>query len=101
MSREDAITLASRTLAVLIMVWTLADISYLPGSIHAFLHYSNVELSTPSATDYYRHANLMSLSFLIVRIIGYSLLSRWLFKGGPEVFELLLPSAVEEHTAQN
>ena len=74
MSREDAITLASRTLAVLIMVWTLADISYLPGSIHAFLHYSNVELSTPSATDYYRHANLMSLSFLIVRIIGYSLL---------------------------
>jgi hypothetical protein len=96
MSREEAITLASRTLAVLIMVWTLTDISYLPGSIYAFLHYSNVELSSQSATEYYRHANLMSLSFLVVRIIGYLLLMRWLFKDGPEVAELLLPSFSDE-----
>jgi hypothetical protein len=98
MSREEAIVLASRTLAVLLMVWALTDLSYLPGSVHTFLHYANVELSSASATQYYRHADFISLSFLVVRIIGFSLLARWLFKGGPEVVALLLPSAADEIT---
>jgi hypothetical protein len=55
-----------------------------------------VELSSPSATQYYRHADLISLSFLVTRIIGFSLLARWLFKGGLEVVELLLPATLEE-----
>jgi ABC-type anion transport system duplicated permease subunit len=96
MSREDFAVLASRTLAVLLMVTALADVSYLPGSVHAFLHYTSVELSSPSATQYYRHANLIALSFLVTRIIGFSLLSRWLFKGGSEVVELLLPTALQK-----
>lgn len=95
MSREDAVSLASRTLAVLLMVWALTDVSHLPASVYAFLHYSHVELSSATATQYYRHENLISLSFLVVRVIGYSMLSRWLFKGGTEIFELLLPTATE------
>lgn len=96
MSREDFVVLASRTLAVLLMVWALTDVSYLPGSVHTFVHYANVELSSSSATQYYRRSDLISLSFLVVRIIGFSLLSRWLFKGGPEVAELLLPTTLQE-----
>src|SRR5215469_8366468 len=101
MSREDGIVLASRTLAVLLMVEALTDLSYLPGSVHAFLHYVSVELSSSAATQYYRHANLISLSFHIVRIIGFSLLARWLFKGGEEVASLLLPNASEENVVQS
>jgi len=101
MTREDAVAVASRTLAVLLMVWALAEVSHLPGTVHTFLHYSNVELTSPSATRYYRQSNLIFLGFLVVRIVGFSLLSRWLFKGGPEVAEVLLPSDFEEHTAQN
>ena len=96
MSREDFVVLASRTLAVLFMVWALADVSHLPGTAYTFLHYRSVELSSPSATQYYRHSDLITLSFLVARIIGFSLLSRWLFKGGPEVVELLLPGALRE-----
>jgi hypothetical protein len=96
MSREDFVVLASRTLAVLMMVWALTDLSYLPGSIYAFAHYASVELSSASSTQYYRHANLISLGFLLVRIVGCSLLARWLFKGSSEVFELLLPTTVQE-----
>jgi hypothetical protein len=96
MSKQDVVVVASRTLAVLLLVWALTDLSYLAGSVYGFLHYSNVELNSPTATQYYRHSSLISLSFLIVRIIGFFLLSRWLFKGGPEVAELLLPSASEE-----
>jgi len=95
MSKEELVVLASRTLAVLLMVWALNDLSYLPGSFYTFIHYSNVELASPSATQYYRHSDLISLSFLVVRIVGLSLLARWLFKGGPEVAELLLPAEME------
>jgi hypothetical protein len=101
MLREDAVVLASRTLAVLLMVWALTEVSHLPASVYGFLHYANVELSSPAATQYYRHANLISLSFLVVRIVGYALLARWLFKVGPEVQELLLPSYSPEAAAQN
>jgi len=87
--------LASRTLAVLLVVWALAETSHLPGALYGFRHYANVELSTPTATEYYRHSNLILLSFLIVRIIGFSTMARWLFKGGPDIAELLLPSAQE------
>lgn len=99
MSRNDVVLLASRTLAVLLTVWALTDVSYLLGSVYAFLHYSIVELTSPTSTLYYRHANLISLSFLVTRIIGYSLMARWLYKGGPEIEELLLPGSPEE--AQN
>ena len=100
MSREDFVVLASRTLAVLMMVWALTDASYLPGYVHSFLHYTSVELASPTTTQYYRHSNLIALSFLVVRIIGFSLLSRWLFKGGPEVEALLLPSRGEAGSVQ-
>lgn len=95
MTREDFVVLASRSLGLLIMVEALIELSYLPGSINSFRHYVSVELASASATQYYRQANLISLSFLVVRIIGYSLLSRWLFKGGPEVVNLLLPGTGE------
>ena len=99
MSKNDAILLASRALAVLLTVWALTDLSYLPGNVYAFLHYSNIELSSPTTTQYYRHANLISLSFLVTRIIGFSLMARWLYKGGPDIEELLLPGSNEENVA--
>ena len=46
-SRKDAVTLASRTLAVLLTVWALRDVSYLPETLHSFLHYLNYESSSP------------------------------------------------------
>ena len=96
MSREDAIVLASRALGVLLLVTALEALTYLPGSVYTLIHYAQVELVSPSATQYYRHSNLISLSFLVVRIIGLSLMSRWLLKGGPEVIEWLLPLSSQE-----
>lgn len=42
-SKKDAVTLASRTLATLLTVGALADVSYLPERVHSFLHYFNHE----------------------------------------------------------
>jgi hypothetical protein len=91
MSRKDAILLASRTLAVLLTVWALTEVSYLPERWHAFLHYINQEVPFTTATQHLRHHYLIELGFLVTRIVGYSLVARWLYKGSPEVEELCCP----------
>jgi hypothetical protein len=98
MSRKDAVMLASRTLAVLLTVWALTDVSYLPGSLHSFLHYLYDERPGTPGVSYMRHYYLMSLGFLITRIVGYSLMARWLYRGGAEIEELLLPFTTEENS---
>ena|SRR5271165_3696501 len=101
MSREDAVLLASRALAVLFIVWALAEVANVPGYVQSFLHYSGhqaISSTNPEYWDYWQHHYLIDLSFVITKIIGFSLMSRWLFKGGPEVAELLLPSIQENRS---
>jgi hypothetical protein len=92
MSRKDAVVLAARTLAALLTVWALTDVSYLPERLHSFLYYLSQEPPSSASIQHLRHYYLIGLGFLVVRIVGYSLLARWLYKSGPEVEELLLPA---------
>ena len=96
MSRKDAIVLASRTLAVLLTVWALSSLSALPETIYSFIRYANLEPGDSNYVQYWRHHYLIELGFLITRIVGYSLMARWLYRGGPEIEELLLPLSLEE-----
>jgi hypothetical protein len=101
MSRKDAVVLASRVLALLFAVWALGEASYLPEFLHSFRHYVNLEPESSNAIQYWRHYYLIRLSFLVTRMIGFSLMARWLYKGGPEVEELLLHPAPQENAVQN
>jgi hypothetical protein len=95
MSRRDAVVLASRTLAVLLTVWALEELSYLPETIQSFLRYVHPE--TVNA-EHLSHYYLLRLGFMLTRLIGFSLIARWLYQGGPDIAELLLPSAIEDTT---
>jgi hypothetical protein len=101
MSRKDALVMASRALALLFAVSALVEASYLPEFLHSFRHYNNLEPGSSMAIQYWRHYYLIRSSFLVARIVGFFLLARWLFKGGPEVEELLLRSDPEENLVQN
>jgi hypothetical protein len=101
MSRKDAVVLASRTLALLLTVWTLSEASYLPTSLHAFLRYMNQEPGASTAIQYWRHYHLINLSFVATRMVGFALLARWLYTGGSEVEELFLPAVPHENAAQD
>jgi len=90
MSKNDAVLLASRTLAVLFMVWALAEVSYLPALAYSLKHYLNIE-SASAYTEHMRHYELMQVGFLVTRIVGFSLFSTLLFKCGPDIQQLLLP----------
>ena len=96
MSRSDAVVLGARVLAVLLIVWALSSVSYLPESVFSYLRYTNQFPTSSSGGVYWRHYHLISLGFLIARIVGYSLMARWLYRGGPDIEELLLPSSLRE-----
>ena len=68
------------------------------GAVNA--HYERTASTDLRYVEYMQHFHLIDLCFLVARIIGYSLLAWWLFKGGEEVSELLLPSTVEPQMIQ-
>jgi hypothetical protein len=96
MSRKEVVLLGSRLLATLLTVWALSELSSLPGSVYSFLHYADGVSVMSGAAQYLRHHYLMSLGFLVVRIVGFSLVATWLFRCGPDVEEFLLPTALQE-----
>jgi hypothetical protein len=94
MSKTDAVVIASRALSVLLTVWALTEVSYLPEFLHSLLHYSDQSVqASASYTQYMHRYHLIRVGFLITRIVGYFLMARWFYKGGPEIEELLLPFA--------
>jgi hypothetical protein len=98
MSRRDAVVLAGRTLAVLLTVWALSEVAYLPERVHSFLYYRQ---GSSASAEYLRHYYLIQIGFLCARLVGYSLMARWLFKGGPDIEELLLPAELAEPNVPN
>lgn len=62
----------------------------LPAEVYALLRYSH-DQGLPGADSYWYHHYLIALGFLVIKIVGFSFLARWLYRGGPEVEELLLP----------
>jgi hypothetical protein len=101
MSKKDAVVLASRTLALLLTVCALGEASYLPEILHSFLPYIHQEPGSSTAIQYWRHYYVIRLAFLVTRIIGFSLMARWLYQGGPEVEALLSGDAPQENAVQN
>lgn len=98
MSREDYVRLAGRALGFFVLLWFLTELTYLPEYALSFLHYLAIaQLSTADSQSYYsyeRSLHLFTFGFLVTRIIGLAYLSWWLFRGGAEVVNLLLPEEV-------
>lgn len=101
MSSKDVAVIASRALSVFLTVWALGEVSYLPEFLHSYLHYADQGLVTSAYIQYMHHYYLLRLGFLITRIVGYFLMARWLYKGGPGIEQLFLPTEPEQETVQS
>lgn len=99
MSRRDAVVLASRTLALLLIVWIFSECCSLPELLLSYIHYLRYEPAT-AYVDYMRHYHLALLTVTVAKLIGFSVLANWLFKAGPDVAATLLPSGLDQDLAQ-
>src|SRR5580704_9228699 len=57
--------------------------------------------SSSTAVQYWSHYYLIRAGFLVTRMVGYFLIARWLYKGGPEVEELLFGATPQETSIHN
>jgi hypothetical protein len=91
MSRNEAVVLGARLLGSLLTVWALSELLSVPTEVYSLLRDSSQGSVFSTTNQYWLHRDAMVLGFTIVRFVGFSLTARWLYRGGPEVADFLLP----------
>ena len=81
MTREDMVV-ASRSLALLMAVWTLVDLTYLPVRIFELLHHERHQ-SVIGRPDYWASYYSLAIACQVIRILLMALAGVWFWKGGP------------------
>jgi hypothetical protein len=90
MSRDDAVLLVSRAIAVMQFITAFLEVTYLPERLTSLRHYSAIGSISPGST-YFENLDRVEIGFLFGRI-ACLLLTSWLFWScGPRIGRLLLP----------
>jgi hypothetical protein len=92
---KQAITIVSRALSVYFLVWLLYDLTYLPSQLFSFLHHE-IGLSTSGGTSYWRDSYLISLCFLVLRMVALFFAVQWFHRSGPRLQRYFLVPSEEE-----
>jgi len=95
MSTKDAVTIASRTLAIYMLFWFISDLTYLPSHLFSVWHHENT-LRSAMATTYWRDSNRLSLALHPLRMVLLFFAVQWFYRSGPKVQEYFLASSEGE-----
>src|SRR5205085_4874463 len=68
MTTKQAVTIVSRGLAVYLLFWFLADLTYLPSDLFSFWHHQQMAGSS-EWTTYLRDSNRISASLRLLRMV--------------------------------
>ena len=88
MSRKELIQIASRAVALNLVVTSLAWFALIPVRVHAFLHYRNTEPRTPSQDFVYTNDFLLLLAYFAISG-GLFCAAIWIYRCGPTVERFL------------
>ncbi len=94
MSAKQAVTIASRALAVYCLMWFVADLTYLPSNVHSLFHH--LESASAMASPYLRNYYLLELSARLLRMIGLFFAVQWFYRAGPSIEGYFLSPSEEE-----
>jgi hypothetical protein len=94
MSKREIVVMVSRALAVIQIVTTLLEVTYLPQELLSLFHHI-FPLQTPVFGDYLSRYYMEVVLALIVRIAICSFAAILLWKCGPDIERWLLPSKTE------
>lgn len=91
MSRNDAVLIASRVVALYLVCWALDSTTYLPTRVLSLSHYMN-QNSVLVGASYLSRYYLYELISACVRIVLLAAAAWWFYECGPRVQAFLLPS---------
>jgi hypothetical protein len=91
MSRRELVALASRALALLLIVWAFVELTYLPDRLLGLVHHLN-EHSALAPRDYWSSYYLILTVFTLLRMIAFLVAATLFWKCGPRVQSLFSSS---------
>ncbi|MBI3474262.1 MAG: hypothetical protein HY010_00890 [Acidobacteria bacterium] len=94
MSTKQAVTMASRALAVYCLLWFLADFTYMPTDLLSFWHYRDA-YGAITGTTYLRNYHVLYLAARLLRMVLLFFAMQWLYRSGPAVQRYFLASTEE------
>ena len=100
MSTKQAVTIVSRALSIYFLAWLLYDLTYFPSQLFSFLHHEG-RLSTSTDTSYLRDYYLLSLSFLLLRMVALFFAVQWFYRAGPRLQGYFMGSTSEEDAVKD
>lgn len=86
MTKREAVSVASRVVALCLICWALTDVTYLPQVILEFRHHG-----TAANHDFWWNYYRVDLTFYVVRIVVLFVAAEWLIKCGDGVYRYFLP----------
>lgn len=92
MSRKALVQLASKALALNLVIWAVAGLVYVPAIFVSVLHYRNMGVPAPQVKYFYTYY-LIQLSSHLVLSGGLFIASVWVYRCGASIEGFLSPSA--------
>jgi hypothetical protein len=84
MTRDEGVHLASRSLALLMIIWALVDVTYLPDVVTSLVHYLR-QRTILVPQNYWIHHYEMITTFYVFRTVALFIAARWFWRCGPGV----------------
>ena len=92
MTRDEAVVLVSRALAIIQLVTAAIEVTYLPERILSVAHYARLGNGLSSTADYFLRLDVIELCGYLVRIPSLLLLALIFWNCGPWIARVLLPA---------
>jgi hypothetical protein len=96
MTREDAVSITSRLVALYFACWTAVSLSFLPSSLMAYWsmrEYSVRNVGLVPGSGHNEWMQMVSLVLNLVRIAIGAALATWFYKGSSGVRNFFIPAA--------
>jgi len=91
MTKKEFVLLASRALSLILVIWSVGSLVYVPGPLFSMLHYRSISMRTASQNFYYTY-DFITVLMRLVLAGGLFLAAIWFYRCGPDIEKFLLPS---------
>jgi hypothetical protein len=96
MTREDAVSLTSRIVALYFLCWSAVNLAGIPGSVWGYVYSRQMFASAHAsglmaASAHGADIQVINLVMSFVRVVVALLLALWFYRGGVKVRQFLLP----------
>jgi hypothetical protein len=91
MTNKATIQIASRAIALNLLLWSITVFAYVPGYSFSLSHYARVAAKSESQLYLYRYYCVMLASHLFICVLLFCL-AIWLYRCAPVVEAFLSPS---------